>query len=345
MKKIKIGQIGTGHLHAYKIKALRQFPEIFEIVGIAEDDPARRESAQGSSIYRELNWMTSDELLALPELDAVFVEVEEHDTIEVAQRCIRAGKHIQMDKPGGESLPAFEALLAEAEAKQLIVQLGYMYRNSPAIEFCFKAVRDGLLGNISTIDAVMSRYDGQEFRDLMKTFKGGAAYVFLCHLVDMAVIMMGAPERVIPLSTCTRDDGVVDNGLAVMTFPGGCTATLRTTIVEVGGFERRNLIVCGDKGTVVVQPIEVEGDRAGGKVFLNLLEDSGGYKKGLQEIPQPPYTCRYEGQTLEFARILRGEIENPYSYQHELLVQKCHLLACGYGAPYAKGLSFDHTLC
>ncbi len=115
-----------------------------------------------------------------------------------------------------------------------------------------------------------------------------------------------------------------------MTFPGGCTASLRTTIVEVGGFDRRNLVVCGDKGTVVVQPIEVEGDRAGGKVFLNLLEDSGGYKKGLQEIPQPPHTCRYEGQTLEFARIIRGEIENPYSYPHELLVQKCHLQACGY---------------
>jgi predicted dehydrogenase/lysophospholipase L1-like esterase len=330
MKKIKIGQIGTGHLHAYKIKALRRFPDIFELVGIAEDDPERRARAQRGSIYRDLNWMSSEELLALPDLDAVFVEVEEHDTLEVALRCIRAGKHIQMDKPAGESLPAFEALLAEAEAKQLTVQMGYMYRNSPAIEFCFNAVRSGLLGNISTIDAVMSRYDGQEFRDLMKTFKGGAAYIFLCHLVDMAVIMMGEPEQIIPLSTCTRGDGVVDNGFAAMTFSNGCTASLRTTIVEVGGFDRRNLVVCGDKGTVVVQPIEIEGDRAGGKVFLNLLEDSGGYKKGLQEIPQPPHTCRYEGQTLEFAAILRGEMENPYSYQHELLVQKCHLQACGY---------------
>jgi predicted dehydrogenase len=330
MKRIKIGQIGTGHLHAYKIKTLRQFPEIFDIVGVAEDDPARKASSQNSETYRGLNWMRSEDLLGLPGLDAVLVEVEEHDTVPAALRCIRAGKHIQMDKPGGETLQPFQELLAEAEQKQLIVQMGYMYRNSLAIKFCFQAVRDGLLGNVFEIDAVMSRIDGDDFRKQMKTFQGGAAYIFLCHLVDMAVVMMGAPEQVIPLSTCTRGDGVVDNGFAVMTFSGGCTATLRTTIVEVGGFERRNLVVCGDKGTLVVQPIEIEGDRAGGKVFLNLLEDSGGYKQGLQEIDQPALTGRYEGQMLEFARIVRGEIKNPYPYHHELLVQKCHLQACGY---------------
>tara|TARA_B100001971_G_C18261540_1_gene587358 strand:- start:1805 stop:3202 length:1398 start_codon:yes stop_codon:yes gene_type:complete len=248
----------------------------------------------------------------------------------VAQRCIRAGKHIHMDKPGGESLPSFQELLAQAEQQHLTVQMGYMYRNSPAIEFCLKAVREGLLGNVSTIDAAMNRYDGEDFRQLMRTFQAGAAYIFLCHLIDLAVIMMGAPERVIPLSTCTRSDGVLDNGFAVMSFPGGCTASLRTTIVEVGGFERRNLVVCGDRGTLIVQPLELEGNQAGGRVFLNLLEARGGFKQGLQEIPQAPLKDRYADHLLEFARIVVGEIENPYSYAHELLVQKCHLQACGY---------------
>lgn len=329
-KKIRIGQVGTGHMHAYKIETLRRFPEIFDIVGVAEDDPARRENAEGKEIYRGLTWMSSDELLALPEVDALMVEPEEHDLVPVAMRCIRAGKHIHMDKPGGEALAPFQELLLEAERRNLVVQMGYMYRNSPAIQFCFNAVKGGLLGKISTIDAVMSRYDGDEFRQQVKTFQAGASYIFLCHLIDLAVIMMGEPERIIPLSSCTRADGVVDNGLTVMTFPGGCSATLRSSIVEVGGFQRRSLAICGDRGTLVVQPLELKGDKAGGRVFLNLREDCGGYQKGLQEIPQPPVVGRYEGQLLEFARIVRGEIENPYPYSHELLVQKCHLEACGY---------------
>ena len=33
-KPIKIGQIGTGNQHAYKMATLRKLPELFEVVGI-----------------------------------------------------------------------------------------------------------------------------------------------------------------------------------------------------------------------------------------------------------------------------------------------------------------------
>jgi predicted dehydrogenase len=327
-RKIRIGQIGTGHLHAYKFGSLRLHPDVFDIVGVAEDNPALRAIAQQNAVYHGVNWMSRDALLAQPDLDAVLVEVAEHDTVPVALRCVRAGKHVHVDKPGGQSLNPFAELLAEAEQRRLTVQMGYMYRNSPAIEFCIRAVRDGLLGSISTMDAAMNRYDDDAFRAHMKSFQGGAAFIFLCHLIDLAIILLGTPERVIPLSTATRTDGVVDNGFAVLTFPGGATASLRATIVEVGGFERRHLTLCGDRGTLIVQPLELQGNRAGGRVFLNLREATGPYRAGLQEIPQPPLADRYEAHLLEFARVVRGEIENPYSYAHELLVQQCHLQAC-----------------
>jgi predicted dehydrogenase len=329
MKKIRIGQLGVGHMHAYKIKTLRQFPDVFDVVGVAEDDPEQKAAFGHHAMYDGLPWMSGNELLSLPDLDAVMVETEEHTLVPAALRCIRAGKHIHLDKPGGESLPPFRELLTEAERRGLAVQMGYMYRNSPAVRFCIEAVKSGLLGNISTFDAVMSRHDGEEFRRVIKTFRAGASFIFLCHLVDLAVILFGEPERVVPMSTCTRDDGVVDNGLAVMAFAGGLTATLRTSIVEVGGFQRRNLIICGDKGTLVVQPLELQGDMAGGRVFLTLTEDAGGFRKGAQEVLQPPVRGRYDDQLLEFARIVRGEIPNPWSCDHELRVQRCFLDACG----------------
>jgi len=328
MNRIKIGQLGVGHMHAYKFGTLIRYPDIFDLVGVAEDDPHQRSISGRHAVYQNARWLDSDELLSTPGLDAVLVETEERHLIPAALRCIRAGKHIHLDKPGGESLPAFQDLLAEAERRSLTVQMGYMYRNSPAIRFCIEAVRGGLLGRISTFDAVMSRHDGEAFRQVLKTFRAGASYIFLCHLVDLAVILFGKPERIIPLSTCTRNDGVVDNGLAVIEFAGGLTATLRASIVEAGGFQRRNLVICGDKGSIEVRPLELEGDRAGGRVFLTLLDDVGEFKKGTHEIPQPPLEDRYDGQLLEFARIVRGEIANPYPYDHELLVQRCVLNAC-----------------
>ncbi|UKI30713.1 MAG: hypothetical protein L6W00_22870 [Lentisphaeria bacterium] len=51
-----------------------------------------------------------------------------------------------MDKPGGEKLEPFRELLNEFRRKHLTIQLGYMYRNNPAVQYCLEAVRKGWLG-------------------------------------------------------------------------------------------------------------------------------------------------------------------------------------------------------
>jgi predicted dehydrogenase len=326
---IKIGQIGTGNQHAYKIGALRKLPDLFEVVGIADDDPRFRERAQKHSCFKGLKWMTSDELLAVPGLQAVAVETEEHVPIPTALRCIKAGKHIHLDKPCGESLPQFRQLLDEAKARELTVQVGYMYRNNPAVQFCIKAVRDGLLGNVFDLDTSMGRYDGASYRSLIKTYNGGIAYILACHLIDLVVTLMGEPEKIHPYLRYTRSDGVLDNSLAVFEYAHDRLATIRTSITEAKGFQRRHLTVLGDKGSIIIQPIESQGNMSGGVLRLALEEDRGGFKKGIQTVDMPPLKDRYEDQWREFAAVLNGEMVNPYTYEHDYIVHKCHLKACG----------------
>jgi predicted dehydrogenase len=327
--KIKIGQLGVGHMHAYKMGDLRRLNDLFEIVGIAEDDPKQREVAKNQECYRGLTWMSSEELLAVPGLQAVAVETEEHLSVHAALRCIRAGKHIHLDKPAGESLADFKQLLDEAKAQNLTVQMGYMYRNNPAVQFCIKAVKEGLLGNIFDVDAVMSGYYADYFRQVLKGFKGATPYIFICHLIDLMVTLLGEPEKIHPFPRCTRSDGLVDNCVAVFEYPHGCIATLRTDVIEVEGFQRRHLTVCGNKGTIIIQPLETAGNLANGVLRLALNEERNGFKKGYQTVPMPAPKQRYEDQWREFAQILRGEITNPYSYEHDFIVQKCLLETCG----------------
>jgi len=326
---IKIGQIGTGNQHAPKIGTLRQLPELFEVVGLAGDHPGKPGKAPGAECYKGLPWMSQEELLAIPGLQAVAVETEERLNVPVALNCVRAGKHIHLDKPCGESLPALRTLLDEAKARRLTVQVGYMYRNNPAVQFCLKAVKDGLIGRVVDLDAAMGRYDGQGYRDLIKQYKGGIQYILACHLIDLVVSVMGAPERVTPYQRCTRNDGVLDNGLAVFEFDGGRLATVRTSITEAMGFANRRLKVMGDKGTITIEPIESRGNRSGGALKLFLEESRGGYKKGAQTVEMPPPKDRYEDQWREFAAVVNGEMVNPYTYEHDYLVHKCHLQACG----------------
>lgn len=326
---IKIGQIGTGNQHAYKISTLRTLPELFEVVGFVEDDPRLREKALNSSAFKGLKVMSTEELLDVPGLQAVAVETEERVCIPPALQCIRAGKHIHLDKPCGESLPKFKQLLDEAKEQNLTVQVGYMYRNNPAVQFCIKAVRDGLIGNVFDLDTAMGRYDGESYRNLIKDYQGGIAYILACHLIDLVVSLMGEPERITPYLRQTRADGVLDNCLAVFEFSRDRLATIRTSITEARGFERRRLKVMGDKGSIIIQPIESKGNMSGGVLTLALEEDRGGFKKGIQTVDMPPLKDRYEDQWREFAAVLNGDMVNPYTYEHDYAVHKCHLEACG----------------
>lgn len=328
-RPIKIGQIGTGNQHATKIGTLRRLTDLFEVVGVAGDDPDVLGKAPGNDCYKGLKWMTHEELLAVPGLQAVAVETEERLPIPVALRCVRAGKHIHLDKPCGESLPKFRQLLDEAAAASLTVQVGYMYRNNPAVQFCIKAVREGLIGNVFDLDASMGRHDGEGYRNLIKNYKGGIAYILACHLIDLAVSMMGEPRKITPYLKHTRGDGVLDNSLAVFEYDRDRLATIRTSITEAQGFQARQLKVMGDKGTLTIQPIESKGNMSGGVLKLALEEERGGYKKGVQTVEMPPLKDRYEDQWREFAAVLNGERVNPYTYEHDYIVHKCHLEACG----------------
>ncbi len=326
--KIKIAQIGTGHMHAYKIGTLRKLTNLFEVVAVADDDPGQRKRNENKGPYKDLPWMSTKELLEIPGLQAVAVETEEHDPLPYALHCVQKGMHVHLDKPAGESLTDFKQILNIAKSKNLTFQMGYMYRNNPAVQFCIKAVNDGLLGEIYDIDAAMNRFDGQSFRDIIKTFKGGTPFIFTCHLIDMVVSLMGKPDKIHPYLKKTRKDDVIDNSLTVFEYPNGGIATMRTCINEVDGFQHRHLTVRGSKGKIKIQPLEVHGNMSGGTLYLTLTEAIGDFKKGEQIVEMPPFKDRYEDQWIEFANIINGKMNNPYTYEHEYIVQECLLKAC-----------------
>jgi predicted dehydrogenase len=333
MNPIKIGQIGIGHNHgSEKMRTLRNLPDLFEVVGVVEDDPAWREKRGGMDVYQGLPWMTEEELFAVPGLEAIAVETDGPELVPTAARCAARGLHMHLDKPGGESLPAFRALLEECERRGLAIQLGYMYRNNPAVNFCQRAVREGWLGEVFEVHAVMSRWDGDEYREWLGKFPGGAMYIFGGYLVDIIVSLLGRPEKVTAFQGKTREDGLNDNGFAVLEYPRA-TASVRTSVVEVEGFKRRQLVVCGTRGTIEICPLEHHHTRYELDplhVRLTLKEPCGEYAAGTQVIDVGVIPGRYTRQLTELARVIRGEIPNPYPPRHEYLVHEALLAAAGY---------------
>ena len=99
MRKIKIGQIGVGHNHGEaKMLAVRRLYNDFEVVGYAEPDEEWFAKRGNLPCYDGIPLMTVEELLAIPDLEAVMVEPAVPDLMKIARLCIDRGVHIHLDK-------------------------------------------------------------------------------------------------------------------------------------------------------------------------------------------------------------------------------------------------------
>jgi len=331
MNRIKIGQIGICHEHAgAKMNALRRLPDVYEVVGVVDDratQAARFEKDETKS-YTGLAWMTEEELLAYPGLQAVCVETPNGDLVPTALRCMERNLPMHLDKPGGEDLALFRQLLDGCRQRQLPLQMGYMFRHNPAMQFCLKAVRENWLGGIFEVQANMSHnYGGEAYQHYLSIFRGGIMFNLGCHLIDFIAALLGRPARVTPIlkSTPGYGDDVKNNGLVVLEYPHA-TATLRACSMEVDGLNRRSLKICGTKGTIELSPLE----RFDGQPLLlrlTLLEDHETYPAGTHTIDFGTHEDRYVDQLSELAAIIRGELTNPYNYEHDDLVQEVILAA------------------
>jgi predicted dehydrogenase len=321
-RRIKIGQIGVGHAHATKLQVYRRSAD-YEVVGVVEPDATLRERAAGTAAFGDLPWMTEEQLLNVPGLEAVLVETRVRDLLDTAERCVAAGKHVHLDKPAGESLPQYRRLLDAAAKQKLMVQMGYMFRYSPAVVLMRKFLDEGWLGDVFEVHTVMSKVVPDAQRRELAEYKGGIMFELGCHVIDLVVGVLGKPERIhaIARHSGPLQDDLLDNMLAVLEYPAA-SATVRSSAIEVNGGARRHFVACGKSGSFHIQPLDAPN------VVYTLDRDRGEYKQGTHEIKFGNYE-RYVGDAADMAKILRGEKECDFSYEHDLAVQETVLRASG----------------
>jgi predicted dehydrogenase len=320
--KIKIGQIGIGHAHASKLGVYRASEE-YEVVGVVEPNEKLKARAEQQAVYKGLPWMTAEQLLNVSGVQAVLIETEVRDSLKAAQQAVSAGMHVHLDKPAGESLPEYRKLLKAAEETNLVVQMGYMFRYSPAVLLMKKFLAEGWLGDLFEVHTVMSKVVGDGDRDKLAQYPGGIMFELGCHVIDLVIGTLGKPERVQSFArhASPREDKLVDNMLAVMEYKNA-VATVKSSAVEVDGGSRRHFVVCGRSGTFHIQPLDAP------TVIYTLDRDRGEYKKGRHEVKFGNYP-RYVGDAKDMAAIIRGEKACDYPYVHDLAVQEAVLRASG----------------
>ena len=328
MKKIKVAQIGTcRYSHGNFIwKTLLKHEDLFEVVGYALPENEREKFPEMMTAFDGYREMTVEEILSDPEIEAVAVETEEIYLTKYALMAAKAGKHLHMEKPGGTDLAMFEELVGLLKEKKLTFSTGYMYRFNTKIREALDKVRRGELGEIYAVEAHMDCKHPQEVKQWLEVFPGGMMFFLGCHLIDLIYQIMGEPEEVLPMNCSTGFDGVTaqDYGMAVLKYPHGISFA-KTCAHEYGGFRRRQLVICGEKGTIEIKPLEAYDEMGQYTVYRESFDENWHVDWAESRSSGED---RYDDLVRNFGEMVRGK-ENPYGYDYELNLYKLVLKACG----------------
>lgn len=336
-KKIRVAQIGVNrYSHATEIfRTLKNLSDDFEIVGYALVEDERETCAKKLKYFEGYREMTVEEILNDPTIDAVAVETDEIHLNKYAQMVADAGKHMHMEKPGSQDLASFEKLVETVKKNGTVFHLGYMYRYNPFIADAIQRAKAGEFGDIYSVEAHMSRYDPDACREWFASFKGGMMFYLGCHLVDLVMQIQGEPEEIIPLNTVTGLHGIEteDLGFAVLKYPNA-TSVIRMGGTEVGGHKRRQLVICGDTRTVEIKPLEASAPvKVLNTVSEQIVKKTEYYFNGEGKVQtltaESESFGRYDAMMRAFAAMVRGEKQNPYTYDYELSLFRVILKCCG----------------
>ena len=312
--------IGTVHSHAIgHLQTLRKSSN-YEVLGVSEPDPKLRARAEKNPRWEGVPWASVEEILRDDRVRMVCIETDPLEALRYSHRGIVANKHLKIDKPPGADLTALERLFQEAVRRNLLIQMGYVYRYNPAFRLAHRAIREGWLGPIRSAVCQMNDTLRPAGRRRLDNYPGGLMFEICGHMIDALIWLLGAPNRV---SSVLRHsdpipDQVEDDVLATFEFDPAVAVVKSHSLNG-----NRYFYVFGEEGSIQID----SPDRP--KVRLALSRPHGEFGAGVHDVPVGP-SPRYLPDVDDLAGAIREDrgVEF-FTPEHDLAVQQALLQACG----------------
>lgn len=322
MSKIKVGIIGVGTISKFHIEGYLKNPnvELYAFCDISEE----RLQKMGKKYGITRLFTNKDDMLALPELDAVSVCTwnSEHAPCTIA--ALNAGKHVLCEKPMAMNAKEAEEMKAVAEKNKKLLMIGFVRRFGNDSKIMQDFIKNDFMGDIYYAKATYLRRDGNPggwFGD--KSRSGGGPLIDLgVHVIDLVRYLSGNPKPVsvygatfqklfdrkgsIGAKSYTASSGSDDD---ICNVEDLASAMIRFDNGEVLAVEAAfSLNIKEDTGT-----IELFGTKAGAKLSpeIEIFSDINNYQSNLSlAIPSAlSFDGLFEGEINHFVDcVVSGEI-------------------------------------
>jgi predicted dehydrogenase len=196
MQKVRWGVLSTAAIGVNKAIPAMQQAELCEIVAIASRDRARAEAA-AAKLAIPRAYASYEELLADPQIEAIYNPLPNHLHVPWSIRALEAGKHVLCEKPIALSAAEGEQLVAAARRHPTLnVVEAFVYPHHPQWQRALALVRDGGIGDLRTIQSFFSYYndDATNIRN-MAAIGGGGLMDIGCYPISLSRLLFDRQPR------------------------------------------------------------------------------------------------------------------------------------------------------
>ncbi len=262
--EIKVGVVGyggafnMGKSHLDQMKMAGMTP-----CAVCEIDKSRLEVASrdfpGIETYTSLTTM-----LKKSDVNLIVIITPHNLHAKQALQCLRAGKHVVVEKPMAMTTAECDAMIAEAKKRKLVISTYHNRHWDGCILGAVKKIKSGAIGDIIRIEAHMGGYGlPKDWWRSSRSISGGIMYDWGVHLLEYSLQLIDSDISEVSgyaktgfwaNQTAWKKDTNEDEGHAVVRFKDGKWLTL--TITSIDSFpkdqDRGQLEITGTKGTYVM---------------------------------------------------------------------------------------------
>jgi len=260
MSKVRWGVLSTANIGVAKVLPAMQRGEYCEVTAIASRSLEKAQAA-ATELGIPKAYGSYEELLADPDVDAIYNPMPNHLHVPWSIKALQAGKHVLCEKP--IALSAAEAQELADAARQypkLKLMEAFMYRHHPQWRRAKQIVDDGGIGELRTIHSFFSYYNDDPGNIRNQADIGGGGLMDIgCYNISLSRFIFGAEPRRIcgivefdpHLNTDRLASGILDFGRGTATF---------TCSTQLTPYQRVNIY--GTSGRVEIEiPFNAPPDR------------------------------------------------------------------------------------
>jgi xylose dehydrogenase (NAD/NADP) len=293
---LRLGLLSTAHINEKLVAGARLVDEV-EVVAVASRS-VERAAAQASALGVERALGSYEELLADPDVDAVYISLPNSMHVDWSIRALEAGKHVLCEKPMARSVEPVERAFDAADAARRVLAEAFMWRHHPqALRLVELLPR---VGELRTVRAQFSfALDAETLRAadnirLSGELEGGALMDVGCYCVSAARLVAGEPVAV--TGQQVLGGGVDVRFVGTLSFPGDVLAHFDCGVDTA---DRAELEVVGSEGRLLLHdPFHSL------EPVIEVLGVDGSVER-VEVERENPYACELR----DFAAAVAGERE------------------------------------